>query len=96
MKNLFPRVFAVFLAIVACLGCFFSGAAVFRAKPTPDAWVDSTGTNYFELTQDATPAIQLGVSNYVGITTNISLYGGSTNQLRFIVVKGLVTGVSAY
>lgn len=91
------RLFPLLLIIAACLASFSIGAAVQRAKPAPDSWVGRYRTNYFTLNQDAKPGVINGTNVYTGATTNVSLYGGSTNAgIRLQIVNGIVTGVVAY
>lgn len=83
-------------ALAIGVGCFaiIALGQVLKPLPLPATWAAANG-NYFRLTSAAGTELRVGTNTYSGATTNISLFGGSTNQVRLRVVNGVVAGVVA-
>jgi len=65
-------------------------------RATPEVWVDYSGTNWVGFGTNADMTIRSAGTSYSGITTNFQMYGGATNSMRLVIVKGLIVGVTAY
>lgn len=100
--NKFKGFFAVVAIIVAILAMNLAGhlgaqqlSRIWAAGA--DTWVGADGTSQFTLSPaTAAPKVTVAGTAYTGLSTNVSLYGGSTNALRLQVVNGIVTGIVAY
>jgi len=93
--NLFNRIrgqVAVIITLVAVALCGFVTGQVTSLLPTPTAWVDNTGTNYFGINGSAVPYVQLGTNVYAGltVTTNFT-HNGATNS--FVFKNGVLTAI---
>lgn len=84
---------AVALAVLNLAFADPAQAAVNRNEPLPMTWASRTAGKAFSLNASAVPVVTTGGTNYTAITTNIALFGGSTNQFRIRVKNGLVVGV---
>lgn len=94
-------VVAILLAFVVGLVCSTlplvqkAQAQVLDLLPLPATWATSTGS-YFRINSNAKPEIKpsgSATNYYTGMTTNIALFGGTTNQFRIQVKNGIIVNV---